>query len=145
LRLAPNGYIANMIIVKITFHYVSLVALLLLASCSSLSNSESAILIQSVSNPGKTKKAILFLNEGNATVGKSLQLSIKDDHDNLDEMEVGNTFIVDDDHGKAVLKATAIKFWWKDDRHLVINYDKRLRTFIKNDHLGNIVIAYNCF
>jgi hypothetical protein len=134
-----------MIMVKITFHYVSLVAVLLLASCSSSSNSGPAILIQSVSNPGKTKKAILFLNEGNATVGESLQLSIKDAHDNLNELEVGNTFIVDDDHGKSVLKATAIKFWWKDDRHLIINYDKRLRTFVKNDHVGNIAVIYECY
>jgi hypothetical protein len=98
-----------------------------------------------VLNPGKIKNAILFLNEGNATVGKSLQLSIKDAHDNLDKMEVGKTFIVDDDHGKSLLKTTAIKFRWKDDCHLIINYDKQLRTFVKNDHVGNITITYNCF
>jgi hypothetical protein len=43
LRLAQNGYIANMTIAKITFHYISLVAMLLLASCSSLSDSGPAI------------------------------------------------------------------------------------------------------
>ncbi|AMR34244.1 hypothetical protein A0256_23720 [Mucilaginibacter sp. PAMC 26640] len=71
-------------------------------------------------NPAKTKQAILFLKGGNATADDSLQISIKDADDSLDETEVGNTFTTDSDHGKAFLNATAISLRWKDNTHLVI-------------------------
>ncbi|WP_342644910.1 hypothetical protein [Mucilaginibacter sp. CSA2-8R] len=120
----------------------TLILMLLLSGCFSLLGPGPNSLIRRALNSTKTKQAILFLKGGNATADDSLQISIKDASDSLNETEVGNTFTTDSDHGKAILNASAISLYWKDNDHLVISYDKRLRTFFKNKNVEDVEIMY---
>jgi hypothetical protein len=93
-------------------------------------------------NPGKSKKAILFLKDGNATMDNSLQVTIGPDEYELGNTEVGNVFTVDSDHNNSVQDSNSIRFTWLTNDTLVIDYDKNLRTFIKNNRVADVEIIY---
>ena len=93
-------------------------------------------------NPQHTKKAILFLKGGNATMDNSLQVSVVDYEYTLGNHEVGNTFTVDSDHNLADLNSTSINLIWLTNETLEIGYDIRLRTFIQNKSVNGVTIVY---
>ncbi|BAU55213.1 hypothetical protein [Mucilaginibacter gotjawali] len=113
-----------------------------LSSCLTLGDDESNKLIKESANKIHTKKAILFLREGGATVGDSYQVSLVDCKSAFDTTVVGNTFTVDDDHGKARLYPASINFKWLTDNNIEISYDKRLRTFIMEQSVNGVKVVY---
>lgn len=93
-------------------------------------------------NGARSKKAILFLREAGATVADSYQVSVIDYDMPFDTTSVGNAFTADDNHGKADFSGGAIKLKWISDDTLKINYNKKLRTFIQQNKVDNVVIVY---
>ena len=124
--------------------FTSLFLATILASCISneLSNGTNTI-IKQLANPNKTKKAILFSREAGATVDNSYQLSIIDFNCKFDTTSVGNTFTVDADHNeKLSLRPDLVNLKWISNDTLKIEYNSGLRTFIKNEKVGNIKLIY---
>ena len=119
-----------------------LLSLFLISSCSlDLGTGESTTLKQ-LANNSKTKKAILLENNGNATVDNSLQVSVVDFNYQVSNKDLGNTFIVDRDHGKTILDSASIGFIWTSQDTLQIDYDKRLRTFAQENNINGVTIIY---
>ena len=112
-----------------------------LNSCLYLGDGSNTIVKESANN-GHNKKAVLFLREAGTTVANSYQISITDYKTEFDTLAVGNTFTVDDDHGKANLNQKAINFNWLADDTLEISYDKNLRTFIQLKAVDGVVVIY---
>lgn len=113
------------------------------SGCFSIFEPGSATYIKKFKNLSGTKQAILFLKYGNATAGNSLQVSIKNVKDDLEKTEVGNTFTVDNDHGKAHLGSSSINFKWLNDKQLTITYDKKFRTFIMENNVDGVEVIYS--
>lgn len=101
-----------------------------------------ATLVISVSNPAKTKQAILFIKGGDATSDDSYQISVKAAGDKLDEVEVGNAFTCDDNHGAARADSNTIKLTWLTNDKLQIKYEKHVRTFIQEKEVEGIKVSY---
>lgn len=99
-------------------------------------------LLKSVKNPTGTRLAIIFLKGGNATESDSIQISVKDADDKLDETEVGNAFIADSDHGKAAVNTNQVDLRWIGNYRLLITYNKKLRTFIKVTQISDVALSY---
>lgn len=114
----------------------------LFISCFHLFDGGPTTTINAVFNPSKTKQAILFIKGGNATESDSYQVSIKDADDNLGKTEVGNTFIVDSNHGTTPLNSASITLKWVSDNDLNISYDKKLRTFIQMKVVSGVIVIY---
>ncbi len=112
------------------------------SGCFQLIPDSDNTVIKTTYNPSKTKQAIIFLKDGNATSGQSFQVSIKNSSDELGKTEARNTFTTDGDHGKVVPDSSSISLSWKSDSRLLISYDKRLRTFIKSDLVEGINVEY---
>ena len=116
-----------------------------LSSCFQLFNTSNNTKIKEVYNFDRTKKAILFLKNGNATESDSYQVSIKLVKDSLENNEVGNTFTTDSNHAKANLNLNSINLKWQTNSILIISYDHKLRNFIKNICVDNVAITYRAF
>ncbi len=99
-------------------------------------------LIKEGSNQLHYKKAILFLKESGATVADSYQVTIVGNSHKLDKTEVGNTFTVDTNHGDTRLDQASIGFTWLAEDTLQINYDKKLRAFLRKKKINGVVIVY---
>jgi|SRR5690242_9100714 len=117
------------------------ILLVILSSCFDLANRHDTLIKQS-SNKSHNKKAILFLMEGGATISDSYQVSIVDYYEPFDSTQVGNTFTVDTNHGYTGLDSTSIDLTWLSYDTLLIDYDKRLRTFIKKIKVNGVSIVY---
>ena len=89
-----------------------------------------------------SKKAILFLKEGNATADNSLQVTVTGHDHQLDKKEVGNTFSVDSDHNATNQDSSSINFTWLANDTLRIDYDKKLRTFTQESNVEGVIIIY---
>ena len=127
------------------FSIAIFILMLTLNSClfpDGLGGGGSDTLLKQSSNKQKNKKVVLFLRQSGATVGDSYQVSIMDYNENFDTSEVGNTFTVDDNHGKTGLDSTSVNFNWLSNDTLQIDYDKNLRTFSQETYLQKIVIVY---
>lgn len=111
-----------------------------LNSCNLLGDGENTLIKES-SNKKQNKKAILFLRQM-STSGDSYQITVSDNDENFDKNEPGNTFTVDEDHGKAQLDSLSINLNWLADDTLQIDYDEKLRTFIKRKEVENVTIVY---
>lgn len=114
-----------------------------LISCFSLNDTGANTLIKESVNKLGDKKAILFLKEAGATVADSYQVTVCDKDHALDKGEVGNTFTVDTNHGQTFLDTASINFIWLGNDTLQIDYDKKLRTFLQEEKVNNIVIIYS--
>jgi len=137
----PNAVIRSML----KFSIAIFILMLTLNSClfpDGLGGGGSDTLLKQSSNKQKNKKVVLFLRQSGATVGDSYQVSIMDYNENFDTSEVGNTFTVDDNHGKTGLDSTSVNFNWLSNDTLQIDYDKNLRTFSQETYLQKIVIVY---
>jgi len=86
----------------IRFGFGIAIIVLFLSSCTPMFDPGPATKIKAALSPKKDEQAILFQKGGNATESDSYQVSIKPVSSDLDSTEVGNTFTVDNDHGKTV-------------------------------------------
>ena len=113
-----------------------------LASCSNLLGDQKTTLIKDSPNNNQTKKAVLLQNDGNATTGLSLHVSILDYDHKLSGNEIGNTFTVDSNHNTTMLDSTSVKLSWISNDTLQINYDNDLRTFKQEKKVNNVTVIY---
>ena len=111
-------------------------------SCFQIFDEPKTSLVISLQNPGKTKKGVVFQSSGNATVGLSLHVSILSFESKSLGSEVGNTFIVDGNHGATRLDSSSINLKWISNDNLQIKYDKKLRSFLKNSKVNGVKIIY---
>jgi hypothetical protein len=93
-------------------------------------------------NKKGSKKAILFSKEGNATSDNSLQVTVEGYDYKFDKTAVGNTFTVDSDHNSAKQDSSSINFTWLTNDTLQIDYDKKLRVFIQEKKVEDVVVLY---
>jgi hypothetical protein len=114
-----------------------------LTSCINLFDGGANTLIKESYNQQSSKKAILFLKEGDATVDNSLQVSVVGYDYEIEKNAVGNAFTVDSDHNKAPQDSSSINFVWLTNDSLRIDFDKRLRTFIQNSSVNGVTIIYH--
>lgn len=117
---------------------------LLLSGCFNLAGDATNTVIRQSSNRLHTHKAFLFLREGGATVADSYQISVLNYNDKFDTTAVGNTFVVDGDHGKAELNTESVDLKWLSDDSLLITYDGKLRQFLQKRKAEDITIIYKC-
>jgi hypothetical protein len=111
-------------------------------SCFQLFDVGQNTFIKESYNPQQSKKAVLFLKGGNATTDNSLQVTVNGYEYELENKEVGNTFIVDSDHNNTIQDSAAINFIWLSNDTLQIDFDGRLRTFIQNRSVNGVTIMY---
>lgn len=111
-----------------------------LTSCDwGLSNN---VIFKQIYNASKNKKAVLFFKENGATADNSLQVSILSADHELNKGEVGNVFTVDSNHDSTSQTESSINILWISNDTLKIEYDKRLRTFIKESNFTGIWVIY---
>jgi hypothetical protein len=114
----------------------------LISSCNLDLGTGDCTTLKQVANNSKTKKAVLLENNGNATVDNSLQVSVVDFNYQVSKKDLGNTFIVDRDHGKTILDSLSIGLTWTSQDTLQIDYDKKLRTFTQVNNINGVTIIY---
>ena len=113
-----------------------------LASCFSLGDDTGLNTFVKESSSGRQdKKAILFLKESSLS-SDSYQVIVCDNNHKLDKGEVGNTFTVDTNYDSTFLDKESINFTWFGNDTLQIDYDKKLRTFIQEKKVDDVVIIY---
>jgi hypothetical protein len=122
--------------------FITTLLVIFTASCSFLGDGENTLIKQKV-NSGQTKTAFLFMRESGATVADSYQVTVTDSDNEFDKKEPGNVFTVDTDHGATKLDSTSINLTWLGDDKLQIDYDKRLRTFVKERKVNGVTVIYN--
>ncbi len=111
------------------------------SSCSLLGDGANTLIKES-SNKRHYKKAVLFLREAGATVSDSYQVTVMDYSNKFDKSQVGNTFTVDTNHGETWFDSASINFSWLSDDILLIDFDKKLRTFIQEKKVQGVTIIY---
>jgi hypothetical protein len=115
---------------------------LILTSCFSLSDDTGLnTFMKESSNKRHDKKAILFLKESSLS-SDSYQVTVCDNHHKLNKEEVGNAFTVDTNYDSTFLDKKSINFNWLGNDTLQIDYDKKLRTFIQKNKVGDVTIIY---
>jgi hypothetical protein len=115
-----------------------LICLVVAQSCNIAGGSSNEV-IQEIKN-GNGRKAVLFIKYNGATSGNSLQVSIKKENAKIKNDEVGNIFTTDSGNG-AIGEGDVI-INWKHSDTLEIAYKKRLRTFVKESKLDDIIVLY---
>jgi hypothetical protein len=118
-------------------HFV--VLFLFLGSCVNMSEN---VVLNEVYNLKRSKKAILFLKYTGATDDNSLQVTVANDNYEFTKKENGNAFIVNSDHNSTTQDNKSIRLIWVSDDTLLVEYDKELRTFVKNTNVQNVIIVY---
>lgn len=114
---------------------------LLIDSCTILDSGENSV-ISEIYNKQKNKKVILFIKGGNATVDNSFQALISKADYKINNKDNGNIFVVDSNHSKAVIDSVCVTASWISNDSVMIEYDKRLRTFRKDSVFENVKIVY---
>ncbi|MDR3714029.1 MAG: hypothetical protein P4L51_14510 [Puia sp.] len=123
--------------------FSSLILAFAMARCSNLADGGQSTLIKELNNAAGNKKATLFVRESGATVPDSYQISVQNRDHVFEKSEVGNAFVVDDNHGQANLDSASIRFHWVSNDTLEIEYDKRLRIFNQTRSINEVAIFYN--
>nr|WP_315422392.1 hypothetical protein [uncultured Pedobacter sp.] len=113
-----------------------------LASCFPLFEDSDSTLLKNVYNPKKTKKAIVFMNSGDATTDNSLHVFVEKPDFELTETKLSNIFVVDSDHNSAKLDSNAINLTWLSEKTLEISFDSKLRIFKKANEIDGVKIVY---
>lgn len=117
-------------------------ATFILTSCFSLDGDTGLnTFIKEISNKQQSKKAILFLKASSLS-SDSYQVIVCEKNHKLTKGEVGNTFTVDSNDNSTFLNNKSINFTWLGNDTLQIDYDKKLRTFIKESNVDNVTIVY---
>ena len=112
-------------------------------SCASIFEDSPHVLLKEAYNHKKTKKAMVFMNGGNATTDNSLHVILENADFELTDAELGNVFIVDSDHNSAKLDSNSINLTWLSEKTLEISFDSKLRTFKKANEIDGVKIVYN--
>jgi hypothetical protein len=112
------------------------------SSCFQLFEDPSTTFVKELTSPDKMKKAVLLRNDGNATVDLSWRVSILSSDFKLSGKELGNTFIVDRNHGATGFSSSSINFKWISNDTLRIEYDKKLRTFKQEKVVEGVYVIY---
>jgi hypothetical protein len=116
-----------------------IVLVLFLGSCIELSEN---VVLNEIYNLERNKKVVLFMKYAGATVDNSLQISIIDADDKIAGDDVGNVFTADSDHNSTSLNNNSISLLWISNDTIQVEYDRRLRTFIKNRNVSKVAIVY---
>jgi len=124
------------------FKFIATLLVILTVSCSLLGDGENT-LIKKTANSGQTKTAFLFMRESGATVADSYQVTVTDADKDFDKKAPGNAFTVDTDHGATKLDSSSINLTWLTEDKLQIDYDKKLRTFVKETKVNGVTVSYN--
>jgi hypothetical protein len=111
-------------------------------SCFQIFDSGPNKILKESYNREQSKKAILFLKGGNATTDNSLQVTISDYDYELDKTEVGNTLTTDTDHNKTNLDSASVNFKWISNDTILLDYDKNLRIFLRNEIVNGVYVKY---
>lgn len=127
----------------IKFATAFLILFIALSGCLDLSDGIKNTLIKESKNPAGNKKAILFLRLSGATVEDSYQVSVTRFNHSLERSEVGNAFTVDANHGGTTLDSASINLIWLSNDSLLIEFDKKLRTFTKKGTVYGVAILYH--
>ena len=124
-------------------HFIMLFFAFCFISCATIFEDSPLTLLKEAYNHKKTKKAMVFMNDGNATTDNSLHVILENADFELTEAESGNVFIVDSDHNSAKLDSNAINLTWLSEKTLEISFDSKLRAFKKADEIDGVKIVYN--
>ena len=116
--------------------------IVLAVSCSLAEEGENT-LIKQTTNQGQTRKAVLFLRQSGATVADSYQVTVTESDNEFDKKEPGNVFTVDTNRGLTKFDSSSINLIWLADDTLQIDYDKKLRTFVKERSIDKVTVIYN--
>jgi hypothetical protein len=111
-------------------------------SCATIFEDSPLTLLKEAYNHKKTKKAMVFINNGNATTDNSLHVFVANPDFELTHTELGNVFIVDSNHNAVKLDSNAINFKWLSEETLEISYKSKLRIFKKEDEVNQVRIVY---
>lgn len=94
-------------------------------------------LVEEKASPSGSKKATLFIKEGNATLQESLRIKVAKQSDKLEETEGGNAFVA------TYSLKDAVEMNWINDDTLHISFDKRLEIFKKELKINDVQIIYS--
>lgn len=119
---------------------ITIVFSLVLSACDIGGNNN--VLLKQIYNTNNEKRAVLFLKENGATSDNSLQVSILSANHELSKEEAGNVFTVDSNHDSTSQNENSMNILWVSNDSLKIEYDKRLRTFIKESTHEGVTIVY---
>jgi hypothetical protein len=120
------------------------VGISLLTACTLFDDGDN-ILQQEVYNLNRSKKAILFLKEGNATTDNSLHISILQSNESLNASDNGNVLTADSNRSKVSLGINVVKLDWRGNDTLIVEMNKDLRTFVKKTQIEGVIILYKVF
>jgi hypothetical protein len=127
-------------ILKISFGL--LISFVILSSCTDLVDGAKNTVIKQYVNAAGNRKAIVFLKESGATVEDSYQVLVTNMDHIVENSENGNTFTVDTNHGRTRLDSECLNLSWISNDTLLIEYDKKLRTFIKEAKVDGVSNLY---
>ncbi|MCE7044147.1 hypothetical protein [Dyadobacter sp. CY312] len=96
-------------------------------------------------SPDQKHKIVLHNYDCGATTGFSTHISLIESDEMIDG--AGNTFVADDDHGKARSHPSFdtlidVNIEWLDNRTVKITYDKLARVFEEDERVDGIDIKY---
>lgn len=103
------------------------------SGCSTLDSLCGNMILEEIPSPDKKLKAVLFARDCGATTSESMQVSILDADENLDDNSVGNVFITDYE---------TISLKWLSVSALEITIPPKAQTFKQQRQLGDISIVY---
>lgn len=124
-------------------YFIMLFFAICFTSCAPIFEDSPLVLLKEAYNHKKTKKAMVFMNDGNATTDNSLHVILENADFELTDAELGNVFIVDSDHNSVKLDSNAINLTWLSEKTLEISFDSKLRTFKKANEIDGVKIVYN--
>lgn len=104
-----------------------------------------SIALKRFPSPDGSTDAILFERQGGATTSNTLRVSLLTSADSLDKTDLGNTFVVDSNHGEGVLSENTVRLKWKSNDTLEISYSKNLRHFAQENKVGKVTVLYSVF
>ena len=123
-------------------HFIMLFFAFCFISCATIFEDSDLMLLKEAYNHKKTKKAMVFMNGGNATTDNSLHVVLENADFEFTDVKLGNVFIVDSDYNAAKLDSNAINLTWLSEKTLEISFDSKLRAFKKANEIDGVKIVY---
>ncbi|KRT13938.1 hypothetical protein ASU31_22025 [Pedobacter ginsenosidimutans] len=123
-------------------HFIMLFFAFCFISCATIFEDSPLTLLKEAYNHKKTKKAMVFMNGGNATTDNSLHVVLENADFELTDAKLGNVFIVDSNHNAVKLDSSAINLTWLSEKTLEISFLSKLRTFKKANEMDGVKIVY---
>jgi len=123
-------------------HFILLFFAFCFISCATIFEDSPLTLLKEAYNHKKTKKAMVFMNGGNATTDNSLHVVLENADFELTDAKLGNVFIVDSNHNAVKLDSSVINLTWLSEKTLEISFLSKLRTFKKANEMDGVKIVY---